>query len=221
MPARSPILVNNEVYHVLNRAVGDENILVSKKDLERVLDLWDYYRFPQKLRFSKFRDLPSEIKENYLAEVKNQSPLVIIFSFSLMPNHYHLLLKQLQDGGIEKFISNFQNSFAKYFNLKNKRHGTLFQNSFKAKRVENEDQFVHISRYIHLNPVTSFLIEFKDLAFYPWTSFSWYLNENKNRFVETDSLLKIFKTKENYKQFVEDQTDYQRELGLIKKLLDE
>lgn len=219
MPIRSPILAIDEVYHVFNRTVGNEEVFSSRRNLGRAIDVTDYYRFLQRIRYSKFRTLPKEQKESYLSSIKNQKPLVDIFCFSFMANHYHLLLKQLKEDGILKFISNFQNSFAKYFNLKNNRHGTLFQNSFKAKRVEAEEEFLHISRYIHLNPVTSLLIEFKDLAFYPWTSFPWYIEEEKNRFVNTTPILENFKIKKQYQNFHSDQVDYQRKLHLIKNLI--
>lgn len=219
MPIRSPILAIDEVYHVFNRTVGNEEVFSSRRNLGKAIDVIDYYRFLQRIRYSKFRTLPKEQKESYLSSIKNQKPLADIFCFSFMANHYHLLLKQLKEDGILKFISNFQNSFAKYFNLKNNRHGTLFQNSFKAKRVETEEEFLHISRYIHLNPVTSLLIEFKDLAFYPWTSFPWYIEEEENRFVNTTPILENFKIKKQYQNFHSDQVDYQRKLHLIKNLI--
>ena len=151
--------------------------------------------------------------------MKDQPPLVAIYAFALMPNHYHFLVRQLIDKGLRMFISNFQNSFAKYFNLKNDRRGSLFRNPFKSRRVVTEEELIHISRYIHLNPVTSYLIEFNQLEDYPWTSYSWYMNEEKNRFVETSLVIGIFGSEEKYKKFVADQVDYQRKLDLIKRLI--
>jgi len=100
------------------------------------------------------------MQKNYLNEIKLTKPLVEIFAFSFMPNHYHLLLKQQQDSGIKQFISNIQNSFSKSFNLIKKRSGSLFLHSFKSKRVVGKNTFIHICRYIHINHVTSRLIEF-------------------------------------------------------------
>ena len=136
-----------------------------------------------------------------------------------MPNHYHFLVKQLRDNGLARFVSNFQNSFAKVFNIKNDRDGALFQNSFKAKRVETDEQFVHVSRYIHLNPVTAYLIKFNELKDYPLTSFPNYVYENKDLFVNTKFLLGMFKSAENYIKFVADQVGYQRELALVRDLI--
>lgn len=212
-------MATDEIYHVFNRSVGSEEIFTLRRVLEHALNIIDYYRFPQKLRYSKFKTLPVELKKDYLSSMRKLVPLVEIYSFALMPNHYHFLLKQIQENGIYRFISNFQNSFAKYFNLKNNRHGTLFQNAFKAKRVETDEELMHVSRYIHLNSVTSYLVELHGLSTYPWSSFSWYTDESKNRFAQTKLLLGRFKSKEKYLKFVFDQADYQRKLGLIKRLI--
>lgn len=219
MPRRNVVLADGEIYHVFNRSIAKEDIFSSRGNLTKALEIIEFYRFSQKLRLSKFKTLPHISKNEYLRAVENTTPLIEIYSFALMPNHYHFLIKQLQDRGILRFISNFQNSFAKVFNLKNERDGALFQNSFKAKRVESEEQFVHTSRYIHLNPVTSYLIEFKDLVNYPWTSFPIYVNGNNNSFIKTEFLLSALGSKEKYIQFVADQVGYQRELALIKDLI--
>jgi len=219
MPRRNLVLANNEIYHIFNRSIARENIFSNKIYLKKVLEIIDFYRFSQQLRLSKFKALNEIQKKDYLLALKDKSPLVEIYSFALMPNHYHLLLKQLQDNGIVRFIANFQNSFAKVFNLKNERDGAVFQNSFKAKRVETDEQFIHISRYIHLNPVTAYLINFNQLANYPWTSFPIYVNEDKNSFVAVNFLLHLFGSKDKYADFVADQVSYQRELASIKDLI--
>lgn len=219
MAKRREVLATGETYHLFNQAVGNEEILNSGRNLNRAIEVIDYYRFPQKIKYSKFKTLSKEMKKKYLSFMRDQPPLVAVYAFALMPNHYHFLVRQLVDKGLRMFISNFQNSFAKYFNLKNNRRGSLFQNPFKAKRVATEEEFIHISRYIHLNPVTSYLIEFNQLEDYPWTSHSWYMNEEKNRFVEASLVKGIFGSEEKYKKFVADQVDYQRKLNLIKRLI--
>lgn len=219
MSSRKIVLATGEIYHLFNRAVGNEDILISKRNLHRTIEVIDYYRLPQKIKYSKFRSLTEELQKKYLASINNQMPLIVIYAFALMPTHYHLLVRQLADGGLRIFASNFQNSFAKYFNLKNNRQGALFQNPFKAKRVESEEELIHLSRYIHLNPVTSYLIEFNQLSNYPWTSYSWYMDENRNRFLDTKLLIGIWGSREKYDKFVANQVDYQRKLNLIKKLI--
>ena len=183
------------------------------------MEVADFYRFPQRIRLSKFKQLLKEAKLAYLNSLKKMQPLVEIYAFAFMPNHYHLLLKQAQDGGISRFISNFQNSFAKIFNLKNNRTGGLFQNQFRARRIETDEEFLHVSRYIHLNPVTSYIISFKDLANYPWTSLPSYLQRNQNLEVSTNQVLGMVGSASQYLKFIEDQVDYQQTLQAIKNLI--
>lgn len=219
MPRRNQIIATGEIYHLFNRSIADEEIFVNKRDLNLIIDIIDYYRYQQNIRFSKYQTLPLKIKTDYINIILEHTPLVEIYSFALMPNHYHLLIKQLQDKGIRIFISNFQNSFAKYFNIKYNRHGSLFENSFRAKRIYSDELFLHINRYIHLNPVTAYQINIDKLRTYPYTSFSWYLNSDLNKFINTDELLGNFKSKDGFEKYVYDQVDYQRELNRIKKFL--
>lgn len=221
MSQRSVVLANNEIYHVFNRSIAKENIFAQnqKVNLNKALEIINYYRFPQKIKLSKFRSLSNELKKQYLDTLKNIIPLVEIYAFAFMPNHYHLLLKQIRDKGIVTFVANFQNSFAKAFNLKSERNGGLFQNSFKAKRIATDEEFIHVSRYIHLNPVTSYMIEFNKLTNFEWTSFSVYAANEQIPFINSDFLLKMFGSKEKYIKFVADQVDYQRKLAHIKDLI--
>lgn len=221
MPQRPVVLANNEIYHVFNRSIAGANIFAQnqKVNLNKALEIVNYYRFPQKLRLSKFKSLPAELKKKYLNALGSVTPLVEIYVFAFMPNHFHFLFKQIKDKGIVTFISNFQNSFAKVFNLKNNRNGALFQNAFKAKRVATDEQFAHVSRYIHLNPVTAYIIEFDELANFEWTSFPAYATNEQIPFINSDFLLKMFGTGDKYVKFVVDQVDYQRNLAHIKDLL--
>ncbi len=221
MPQRQVVFANDEIYHVFNRSIARENIFAQnqKDNLNKALEIVDYYRFPQKIRLSKFKSLTSELKKQYLDALGSITPLVEIYVFAFMPNHFHFLLKQLVDKGIVTFISNLQNSFAKAFNLKNNRNGALFQNAFKARRIATDEDFIHVSRYIHLNPVTSYIIEFDKLADFEWTSFPAYATDQQIPFIDSNFLLKIFGTKEKYVEFVANQADYQRSLAYIKDLV--
>lgn len=219
MRRRNPVLVNNQIYHIFNRSIGKEIIFASRNNLSKAFEIVNFYRLPQRLRLSKFKSLPQSLKQDYLQEIEKRPHLVELYCFAFMPNHYHFLIKQLEENGIRRFVSNFQNSFAKIFNLKNRRDGALFQNSFKAKIVETDEQFIHLSRYIHLNPTTAFLIEFADLKEHPWTSFPMYVANRDSSFVNPDFLLGMFKSKQDYSRFVADQVDYQRKLAEIKDLI--
>jgi putative transposase len=136
-----------------------------------------------------------------------------------MPNHFHLLLKQIGDSGISKFLSNFQNSYTRYFNVKHERDGSLFLDQFKAIRIESDEQLLHVSRYIHLNPYTGFVIKSeKELETYPWSSYTEYFLD-KPRIIEKDILLSFFDSKSSFKKFVFNQADYQKRLKEIQHLI--
>ena len=136
-----------------------------------------------------------------------------------MPNHFHLLLRQTEERGISKFLSNFQNSYTRYYNTKNERDGAIFLNQFKAVLIRTDEQLIHVSRYIHLNPTTSYVVkDFHSLLDYPWSSLSEYLN-NKPEICEIETIMDIFGTSTNYRKFLEEQVEYQRELDKIKHLI--
>lgn len=221
MPKRKVVFANNEYYHIYNRSTGAIPIFNSNKILNRVLSLIDYYRYPQKLRYSKYKTLTKDVKNEYEYNFRKTAPMLEIYSFAIMPNHYHFLLRQNTDDGVIRYISNLQNSFAKYFNLRNKRFGSVFQGPFKAKRIEKDNYLLHLSRYIHLNPVTSFLIKIEELDNYSWTSFSYYLNreKDKNHLINSSFIIKMVGSREKYKGFVYNQADYQKKLGKIKGLI--
>lgn len=217
---RSEIIASGEIYHVFNQSVGKEEIFLKNRDLERASVLLEYYKFPQKLRYSFFKRLKENLKQEYLSKYKALSPVVEIYAFAFMSNHFHLLLKQKIEKGIEKFVSNFQNSFAKYYNTKHQRVGSLFRNSFKAKRLASDWEFLHVSRYIHLQPVTSFLIEYSELEKFRWTSYPHYIvKKDKDDFIDTNLIVKLAGSTQKYIKFVENQVDYQRQLHLIKHVV--
>lgn len=220
MPLRKTIFVTSEIYHVYNRSVGNEQLFTSLLHLRRALEIVDFYRYNQRLRLSHVKELPKNLKLEYMEQMTHEKALVAIYAFSFMPNHFHLLVKQLQENGISKFMRIFQDSYGKFFNLKYDRHGALVQHPFSAKRIETEEQFLHILRYTHLNHVTAYLINADQLATYPFTSFPYYVNnEEKNSFVETRFALSMFPSVEAFTEFTLDQADYQRTLAEIKHLI--
>ncbi len=221
MPGRKTVLATGEVYHLFNRGNAYRPIFFNLRDYQRFLKALAFYRYPSPpLRLSKYLLLSREKREELENQlIKKGSYLVEIFCFCLMPNHYHFLAKQKQEGGIAKYLSQLQNSYSRYFNVKRKKAGSVFQGHFKAKRVETEEQLIHLSRYIHLNPYSSYVVKLtEDLKTYPWSSFPDYLGEEKHSFLEKKLILDLFKGSEDYQRFVSNQADYQRNLEKIKHL---
>ena len=179
-----------------------------------------FYQFKNPpVKLSKFLRVEADKFREILKILENTDKLVRIISFVLMPNHFHLLLKQIGDSGISKFLSNFQNSYTRYFNVKHERDGYLFLDQFKAIRIESDEQLLHVSRYIHLNPYTGFVIKSeKELETYPWSSYTEYFLD-KPRIIEKDILLSFFDSKSSFKKFVFNQADYQKRLKEIQHLI--
>ncbi len=145
--------------------------------------------------------------------------MVRILSYCLMPNHFHLLLEQLSDQGVKKYLSNFSNSYTRYFNTKHKRIGALFQGIFKAVRIEDDEQLIHVSRYIHLNPATSCLVTEKNLDTYSWSSLPEFIDRKNGELCDTRPILDFFPSKKAYRNFIYNQIDYAKNLEQIKHLL--
>lgn len=215
---RAP-LVTGEFYHVYNRGVAHQPTFQTKGDYDQALLALSYYHFRKpSVRLSRFKELSRERRQQLLIELEeSENTHVKIIGFVFMPNHFHFLLEQTQEGGISTFLSKFSNSYTKYFNAKNKRVGPVFQGVFKVVRIETEEQLVHLSRYIHLNPLVSFVVKENEFLSYPWSSLPNFLR-GESSLVWMDPVLGYFSSPKSYEEFVLDQIDYGRKLEQMKHL---
>lgn len=222
MTIRKVPIVVGEIYHVFNRSIARQPIFNSVTDYQRALDVFSFYSFFEPpLRFSHYARLPKSQKTNFMDRLigSNQNQVEIL-AFCLMPNHVHFLIKEIREKGISTFMSNFQNSYAKYFNLKTNRSGSLFQTMFKAVRIETDEQLLHVARYIHLNPITAYILKnIEDLMNYPWSSFPVYTGKQTSYVLNTNTILGYFPSIDKFIEFTKDQIEYQRELDKIKHLI--
>lgn len=162
-----------------------------------------------KPRFSLFTPTTNLLNKN--------EKIVEIICYCLMPNHFHLLIKQLNDGGITEFIAKLSNSYTKYFNTKNRRVGPILQGEFKSILVESNEQLLHLSRYIHLNPLVSGLVD--NLEKYLWSSYPEYISTTAEGICSKKIILDQFKSTKDYQKFVMNQESYGRALEIIKHTL--
>ena len=220
MPYRKVPFASGEIYHVFNRSIARQPIFLNQKDYQRGINVLQFYQYSNiPLRFSYYNRLPIDQKNDFFLKLKNGKKQVQILAYCFMPNHFHFLLKQLENNGIASFTSNIQNSYAKYFNIKHDRTGSLFQSMFKAIHIETDEQLLHVMRYIHLNPLTSFVVkDISALKQYPWSSLPEYL-ESKPIITESSFINKFFNTVDDFEKFIVDQANYQRQLHEIKHLL--
>lgn len=211
---------NGEIYHVFNRGIDRRSIFTNKRGLYRAQSLIKFYRHKEiPARFSQVMHQPQDIREKILEKLYAGERIINILAYCLMPNHFHFLLKQTNDKGIATFISNFSNAYTKYFNTKAERTGPLLEGVFKAVHIESEEQLIHVSRYIHLNPVASSIIPKEQLNNYLWSSYPEYIEMSDTVICEKELVLSYFKSVAEYQKFMEDQIDYAKQLEAIKHLI--
>src|SRR5260221_1001368 len=221
MPSnRKIVFANNEYYHVFNRGVEKRPTFTSKYEYVRARDSMNFYRFGElPIRYSKFLNLNRDKKAQFLHALNTDQLQVEIIAYCLMRNHFHFLLKQLKENGIVKFMAKYTNSYTKYFNTKHDRVGPLFQGIFKAVHVESDEQLLHLSRYIHLNPVLGFIVKLEELAQYHWSSYPEYLDKKNATMINATEVLSFFKSGSDYEEFVLNQVDYAKQIKQIERLI--
>ena len=213
MPRRNLPLVNNYYYHTYNRGVEKRLTFLDSRDFTRFLRMLNYYQYSgPKPSFSK-------ITTEQLKKLQDNEKIVEIICYCLMPNHFHLLIKQLKDSGISNFIRLISNGYTRYFNTRHIRVGPLFQGAYKAVLIETDEQLMHVSRYIHLNPFVSILV--KDLRTYQWSSYLDFIEIRNGKLANKNEVLSFFKDSAEYEKFVLDHAGYAMDLEHIKhQLLD-
>lgn len=218
MPGRKHPFITGGIYHVYNKSIEGRKIFDTDALCEKFLQILWYYRSTASLmRLSNLSRLGSAFKKYYIQSIENTSTFrVSICAYCIMPTHYHVLLRQNSDGGISHFISQIQNSFTRYSNVKHKRSGYIFIHRFHSKPITSDEVFKHVSRYIHLNPYSSGIVD--DLFSYPWSSLHEYVRNNRaRRLCDTTLLMQLFNhDNERYKRFVLNNADYQKTLEICK-----
>jgi len=221
---RKEALATGEVYHVFSKSIAGYRIFCDDRDFTRMKQMLYYYRLVDwPLRFSDFVKLDEVRKKGFRAHLNairdargGCREWVQMIAYCVMPTHLHLVLKQLMEDGITEFMGDLLNSFTRYFNLRRARKGPLWEGPFKNVRVESDDQLLHLTRYVHLNPVTAFLTERPED--WKYSSYREYISgvKDEEQLCSYESLLAVEPTR--YKQFVHDRIGYQRELEKIKHL---
>lgn len=201
MPRRKEEFLNNEIYHIASRGIDDKTIFNDKDDYYRgVFSIYEFnnskpvsikHRRKIRARFKKsIRGRVSDgLEGEDFMEKDKRDKMVEVLTFCFMPNHFHLLLKQIQDNGISRFMKKVNGGYGRHFNEKYKRKGYVFQNRFHSVHVQSDDQLRTVFNYIHANPVSLIEPNFKELGIrnhsvgeiikflkkYKWSSFQDYI----------------------------------------------
>ena len=156
---QKPQFTEDNIYHIYNRGVEKRQIFMDKSDYFRFIhDLYEFNDADPVENINYYFNPQSdenhiEVRPRYAKEKKKRKLLVEILAFVAMPNHFHLLMKQVKNNGIVHFMQKIGTGYTMYFNKKNNRVGGLFQGSFKAILIKDDAHLFHLPFYIHANPI--------------------------------------------------------------------
>ncbi|MFH1129677.1 MAG: transposase [Patescibacteria group bacterium] len=204
-----------DIYHVLNRGVDKRKIFLDQQDHLRFIH--DLYEFNDNRVIGSTSDrFKASNKDNDLvgrSTKQPRKPMVNIYAFCLMPNHFHLLLGPIIENGISKFLRKLDMGYAKYFNIKHKRKGALFESRYKSILISKSNHFLNLPYYIHLNPLDMEFSEWRNrkikdhdkaikyLNNYRWSSHLDYCGKkNFPSVTNRELLLDVFGGQEKYKK---------------------
>ncbi len=203
-----------EIYHIYNRGVEKRKIFL--KDHDRVRFLYSLSVFNSTL--SSMNDRHYFDPQNTEVGLRYGEKLVEIIAFVLMPNHYHLMVRQASENGVTEFMRKLGTGYTNYFNKLYERVGPLFQGKYKAVRLEKESHFKYLPYYIHLNPLDLEFPEWRKenlkkskgvlnfLDSYPWSSFHDYTGNPRHSNILSTKDLKEYR--ENPGQYKKDLDDW-------------
>jgi putative transposase len=216
-PRRREQLINNRVYHVFNRSISEFTIFNNIEEYIRMWDMLDLFRYLNfSYQYSQFVKLDDKTKKEIKQKLKVEDQMIVsIVAYCIMPTHLHLTLEQLADDGIKKYIGRVFDSYSKYFNIKHKRNGPLWAHRFKSVSVDTDEQLLHLTRYIHLNPTSVNLVKKPEMWIF--SSYRQYINMNDDAYLNICNHSDLIGIKgSEYKEFVEDGIDYQRNISILK-----
>jgi putative transposase len=195
---RNNIFVTGEYYHVYNRGTDKRKTFLSAADYRRFLD--SVVKFNSNKRIvGAFSATKKPLGES----------IVKVIAYCLMPNHFHFIVQQVQDGGISKFMQKLLTGYTMYFNKCYDRTGVLFQGVFKSKHIKDDSYLLQLSRYIHLNPIdlikdsaTNSILAERYVFNYLWSSLTEYTKEDGDAISSPAIVREQIGGKEKYKEFV-------------------
>ena len=211
-----------KIYHIYNRGVAKCPICHQEADFWRFLqglclfnDVKSATNILWQLERNRGRLTLNVLKNYIITEGKERKPLVRILAYCLMSNHFHLLVEEIQEGGISKFMQKLNQGYARYFNNKYNRVGHLWQDRFQNVLVDNERYLLYLLVYINvLNPADLIepgwrekgikdiekILEFAEK--YQWSTHQEYLGKRRSLIIDKGILGEILPTSKNYLDLV-------------------
>jgi len=221
MPAKNALkqYAENTYYHLYNRGVDKQNIFRDEQDYGVFLSYLKTYLLPKEdkklsLELANSQiDLQEKNRLLKLLRLNNFNGEIVLVAYCLMPNHFHLLIKQKSNNSIDKFMRSFGTRYTHYFNKKYHRVGPLYQSVYKAVIVESEEQLLYLTSYIHRNPLNS-----RHVILSQPSSLPEYLDERNCEWVHPQDILNYF-SKMNHQLSYQSFITQSEDLSLIQKIL--
>lgn len=199
---RKTAFANEEHYHIFNRGVDKREVFLDTGYYQRFLlsmDLLNDSRDGLMIEWRDFKKSNPKAKLSDFLEPSSRKPLVEIIAYCLNPNHYHIILKQVEEKGIERFMHKLGTSFTLYFNKRNKRTGALFQGNFKAVHINSNEYLLYLSAYVNKN---NFIHGYNKNDHWLYSSLPAYLGKKEDGLINKDIILGQFKNTKEYKEFL-------------------
>ena len=153
MQRKTPFVIG-ETYHVFNRGAHKREIFTNESDFKRFMLLLLVANSSERVHLANLLIKHKGNLDEIFVSEHPQKPLVAILAYSLMSNHYHIVLKELEEGGVSLFMKRLMTAYAMYFNAKYDHSGVIFQGRFKSSHIGNSPFERYIFSYVHLNPLS-------------------------------------------------------------------
>jgi putative transposase len=215
MPSKNSVkkFEAHQMWHVYNRGSFGRNVFLEDHDYAVFLSYFKICLTDQRPSDETFRTAP--LMEDIIRLRRlNLHKEVELISYCLMPNHFHLLLYQYTPDGISKLMRSIMTGYSMYYNRRYNGYGHVFQGTYKASHINNESYWLHISRYIHLNPID---IK-KDYKAYDFSSYKYFIDRPSPTWLHPEHITGSF-TKKEYELFIDDYINQKDAMNEIKRLL--
>lgn len=204
-----------QIFHICNKSIANYGIFSFKGTAARFKQTLSYYNNQTpKVKLSEVLRKSSQKIEFKNLLLAQENSYVKIICYCIMPDHYHIVVRLNTEGTLPKYLNDVENSYSRFFNIKTKRKGPLWQSPFRAVLIESNEQLLHTTRYVHINPVTAGLVndpeDWEHSSYRDYIGGAEYLKLLPEVSIQSPTA---------YKKFTEDQMDYQKKLKIIKKLM--
>ena len=222
--ANRPPFAFEEWYHCYTRGVDKRKTFQTQHDFQRFIQILYLANSVDTIQRSNFLGA----KHAELLQKKRGKPLVAIGAYCLMPNHFHILMQEINEGGIARFMQKVGIAYSMYFNIKNERIGNLFVKPFRSRHIDDDAYLRKVAQYIHLNPLElhdprwesvtpkQIAASTKRLQEYPYSSLPDYVNGDRPERVilDPEAYELIADSMPSFVSLVEEAYVYHRDLGL-------